>query len=146
MTPAAQLSLFTKRKAAALPPASEFAVHCVLADLLRKSIAPGWVWFHPPNGGERPAFVNKKGKRVSIEGGRLQRMGTRPGVSDFILVAPNGGRIHALELKAKGEKPTEAQMQFLQAVENAGGTAGWADSFNGAVEILKAWGAVRVRL
>ena len=84
------------------------------------------MWFHPPNGGERPAFVNKKGKRVSIEGGRLQRMGTKPGVSDFILVAPTCGRLHALELKAKGEKPSEAQVQFLNAVLDAGGKAATA--------------------
>jgi hypothetical protein len=148
MTPAAQLSLFTKRKAARPQPAPEFATHCMVADLLRnpRCLAPNWLWFHVPNGGERPAFVNKNGKRVSIEGGRLQRMGVKPGVSDFILVAPNGGRIHALELKARGEKPSEAQMQFMAAVEAAGGEVAWADSFNAAVTILKDWGAVKVRL
>jgi len=141
-----QLSLFTRRKAAKLPPAPEFQVHCMVADLLRKHCTPGWLWFHVPNGGERPAFINNKGKRVSFEGSRLQRMGTRPGVSDILLVEPPDGRLRSLELKRRGETPDEAQLLFMHDLELAGGVAEWADTFDKAVAILKRWGAVRVSL
>lgn len=116
------------------PPALEFATHCAIADLLRVAIAPGWLWYHPGNGENRDA----------ITGARLQRMGLRPGVSDFIFIAPPSGRTFALELKRRGQKPTEAQARFLAAVRDAGGLAEWVDSFDAAVAVLERWGAVRV--
>jgi len=118
----------------------------MVADALRMSASRHWVWWHTPNGGERPAFVNKKGKRVSIEGGRLERMGLLPGVSDILLIGPPGARLHALELKRRGMKPDDDQMAFLEAVRAAGGQAAWADTFDQAIEILRTWGAVRARL
>lgn len=143
-----QLDLFKgkRQRGTKAPPASEFAVHCVVADSLRIGIMPGWQWWHTPNGGERPAFVKKNGKRISIEGGKLQRMGTKRGVSDILLVAPPQGRLHALELKARGEAPDDDQNAFLEAVRAAGGIAEWTDSFDGAIEILRRWGAIKVRL
>jgi hypothetical protein len=118
------------------PPAKEFAVHCMVADTLRRALASGWIWFHPANGELRD----------DATGGRLKRLGVRPGVSDFILVAPAGGRVHALELKRRGERPTEAQTAFLVAVRAAGGKAEWADSYQVAIEILAAWGALRRKI
>lgn len=128
------------------PPALERETHIAIADTLRVSIVPGWIWFHPPNGGERPAFVNRHGKRVSPEGGLLARMGTRPGVSDFILAAPPRARLHALELKRRGEQPDDQQLAFLEAVRAAGGQAAWVDNYREAIEVLTGWGAVRVRV
>jgi hypothetical protein len=129
-----QPDLFTKR--VRKPPAAyEFAVHCMVADVLRLNLQPGWVWFHPANGEERSIAT----------AGRLKRMGVKPGVSDFILVAPGAGRVHALELKRRGRKPTDSQKAFLEAVEAAGGLSGWADTFEGMLLILRAWGAVRAR-
>jgi hypothetical protein len=143
-----QLSLFKSKRQRGVkpPPAPEFAVHCMIADTLRRWAAPGWVWFHVPNGGERPAFVNKHGKRISVEGGRLQRMGARRGVSDFVLVAPAQGRLHALELKRRGEEPDDDQVAFLEAVRAAGGIAEWCDSYEAAIGILKRWGALKTRI
>lgn len=127
------------------PPALEFETHCAIADMLRVSLSPKWTWFHPPNGGERPATY-RNGKRVSGEGGRLKRMGARAGTSDFILVAPALGRVHALELKRRGETPTDAQAAFLDEIRAAGGLADWCDNFNDAKRILSAWGAIRTSL
>jgi hypothetical protein len=73
-------------------------------------------------------------------------MGELPGVSDFILIAPPAGRIHALELKRRGVKPSEDQMAFLNAVGDAGGAVAWVDSYDDALITLKEWGAVRVTL
>jgi hypothetical protein len=124
---------------------TEFEIHCVVADLLRRWIEPGWMWFHPPNGGERPA-VFIKGRRISIEGGRLKRMGAKPGVSDILLAKAPSAQLHALELKRRGEQPTDEQLAWLQEVEELGGVAGWADSVKGAVEVLKKWGALSTRI
>jgi hypothetical protein len=129
-----QLHLFTKRKARKLPPAKEFPVHCMVADLLRLSLSPGWLWFHPANG----EFRDK------AAAGRLKRMGLKPGVSDFILISPPNGCVHALELKRRGLKPSPEQLEFLNAVLHAGGRSACVDSFDAAVHVLKAWGAVRV--
>lgn len=115
------------------PPASEFATHCAIADTLRRFVAPGWLWFHVPNGELRPDGA----------GARLKRMGTRPGVADLLLVAPPQGRLHALELKQLGKKPTPAQAAFLADLSACGGIAAWVDGYKPAIEQLKAWGALK---
>ena len=132
-----QLSLFTRRRARKPPPAKEFVVHAMVADTLKLSITPGWLFWHTPNGGYAlgPAVA-----------GQLKRMGVLAGVSDFLLVAPPAGRLHALELKRRGVKPSAAQIAFLEAVRGAGGLSDWADDFEQAIAILKRWGAVRVTL
>jgi hypothetical protein len=63
-----------------------------------------------------------------------------------MLVSPIGARLHALELKRRGNKPTEEQKAFLAAVQAAGGEAAWCDSFDDAITILKAWGALSDRI
>ncbi|MET0653679.1 MAG: hypothetical protein ABWY63_14305 [Hyphomicrobiaceae bacterium] len=123
------------------PSPTEFAVHVSIADTLNRWICPGWLWFHPPNGGERAAKVIA-GRRVSIEGGRLQRMGVKPGVSDFVFVRPPDGRFHALELKRRGHKPTPAQTLFGTMVRNAGGQWHWVDCYPDAIAILQQWGVL----
>jgi hypothetical protein len=135
MTITAQRDLFGKRQRK-LPPAPEFKVHCMVADALRVSIQPGWLWFHVPNGEYRSERT----------GERLKRMGVKPGVSDILLIAPPAGLLHALELKRRGEKPNYLQTAFLEAVVRAGGMAGYADTFDGAMTILMGWGAVRLKL
>ena len=142
-----QLDLLkTSRQRGKLPPGpSEFQIHCVVADYLRHGLAPGWTWFHPPNGGERPA-IYRKGKRVSPEGGRLQRMGAKPGVSDILLAKAPYAQLHALELKRKGEKPTGEQEAWMADLTSLGGRAAWADTVEGALQILKEWGAISTRI
>jgi hypothetical protein len=129
-----QPDLFTRRTRK-LPPPLEFEVHCMVADLLQKWISPGWLWWHTPNGEARSKAT----------AGRLKRMGVRPGVSDFLLLSPDG-QLHALELKRKGERPNDDQAVFLAMVHAVGGRADWVDTFDGAVKILKDWGAVKVSL
>ena len=136
MTSWRQLELLNAPRKRKIPPAPEFRTHCAIADTLRVGVAPGWLWFHCPNGELRPDGA----------GARLKRMGTRPGVSDFLLVAPPNGRLHALELKRLGEKPTNAQAAFLADLSAAGGVAAWVDGYNSAIEQLKRWGAVRVKV
>lgn len=130
-----QLDLLTRRKAKKPPPAKEFAIHCMVADTLRIACSPGWIWWHTPNGELRNRST----------AGRLKRMGVKPGITDILLLSPQG-QLHALELKAKGDRPSTEQFSFMGVVCLSGGRAQWADSFEAAIRILKDWGAVRVRL
>ena len=116
-----------------LPPPIERRVHIAIANLLRAAITPGWVWFHVPNGELRSKQT----------GALLQRMGVLPGVSDFILVSPPNGLFHALELKRKGEEPSDEQYQFLWDIDVCGGVWGWADSYDSAKQLLHFWGAIK---
>jgi hypothetical protein len=133
-----QLHLFKGKRQTGVKPRgpTEFQIHCAVMDCLRNGIAPGWRAWHTPNGEYR----------MQATGGKLQRMGTMPGVSDILLAGPPHATLHALELKAKGEKPTESQEAFLAWVEAIGGKADCADSVDGALAILRSWGAVRTRL
>jgi len=131
-----QINLFTKRVTTKAPAPIERQVHILLADTLRWSISPGWVWFHCPNGE----------LRNDATGALLKRMGVLPGVSDFILIGPPHGRVHVLELKRKGRKPNNDQELFMAAVTMTGGAAAWADNSKDAIEILKGWGALTTRL
>jgi hypothetical protein len=114
------------------PAPTEFAVHCAIADTLKRWIAPGWCAFHVPNGE----------KRDEATAGRLKRMLTTPGVSDFILFGPPHGSLHALELKRLHQRPTLAQAAFLETVRNAGGKAVWVDSYDEAIDALMSWRAL----
>jgi hypothetical protein len=144
-----QLDLLkTRRQKGTLPPGpTEFAIHVALTDTLARWISPGWIHFHVPNEGLRARRTNPKtGKTFSPEAQRLARMGVYAGVSDLILIAPNGGRVHALEIKRPGETPSDEQSNFLKKVEAAGGCGEWTDSVEGGLAILKRWGALRVTI
>ena len=71
-----QLSLFKGRKqrGVAPPPPKEFALHCAVADTVRRWILPGWIWTHFPAGEARSA----------ITGARLKRMGLARGFPDLL--------------------------------------------------------------
>src|SRR4051794_38015450 len=95
-----QLALFQLNR---LPPANEFALHCLVADLLFRAAAPGWLWAHYPAGELRDDATGRK----------LKRMGTKRGWSDFLLHAPPCARLHALELKRWGEEPNDEQLAYM---------------------------------
>jgi len=98
---------------------------------LRQRAAPDLFWFHPPNGGFRTPW----------EGAAFKRMGVRPGVPDLILV--HDGRVHGLELKAKGGRSTEAQLLARADLERAGGYASEAVGLDIALAVLESWELLR---
>ena len=122
-----------RQRGTVAPGPTDFQIHCAVADTLRLGLASGWMWMHPANGELRNIAT----------GGRLKRMGVSPGVSDILLHKKPGAQLHALELKRKGEKPTEAQWAYLNEVVELGGKAAWADSVSGALDVLKGWGALK---
>lgn len=97
---------------------------------LRLRGVPGLVFFHVPNA-----------PRSAITGKLLKRMGMLAGVSDLILLYQ--GKFHALELKAPGKKPTEAQDRFLNCVAWNDGKTAVCDTVNQALAVLEQWGLVK---
>lgn len=95
-----QLSLFKgKRQRGVAPkPPKEFAIHCVMADIIKRWINPTFRFTHMPMGEVREHRINPKtGKSWSPSGVRLKRMGVTTGWPDFLFVGP--GLICWLELK-----------------------------------------------
>ena len=131
-----QIDLFTKRVRKSAPDPMERELHIAVADTIRWAIKPDVIWFHPANGE----------LRSDATGALLQRMGVRPGVSDLLFVMPPQARLHALELKRRGKRPTPEQTAFLEAVRAIGGVSAWADSYDKAIETLTAWDILSDRL
>ena len=69
-------------------------------------------------------------------------MGLQPGWPDILLVDPTG-RLHALELKRRGEELTEQQAAFQAWCLAHGVPHAVADDLRTATEILASWGALR---
>jgi hypothetical protein len=123
-----QLALFVKPRKAR--PAPEFNVCCLLADTLERYCHPEWFWTHFPAGE----------KRTKATGARLRRMGTKPGVADYLLISPEG-QLHALEMKrSKTELLTFGQERFRDWCRAHGVPWHRANSYDEAVEVLNLWG------
>lgn len=121
-----------RQKGVKPPPAPEFAIHCMVADTLRRWASDGWFWTHTASGE----------KRDKSTGARLKRMGLKPGLFDFLLIDPHG--LHYwLELKRKGEKLSDEQQAFQAILLKATVDHAMADSYYEAVRVLKYWGAVK---
>jgi len=98
---------------------------------LRHRGVPGLVFSHCPNGGyRRPA-----------EAAIFKALGVRAGVSDLLLW--HDGKSFALELKAPGGRPSEAQLAFLADFDRAGGFTAIADDIDRALATLAVWGLLR---
>lgn len=109
----------------------EDAIQRAVVQHLRQRGVPGLIFWHTPNGG----------KRSPIEGAIFKALGVRAGVSDIIAV--HDGKIFALELKAEGGTPTEAQLTFLSDMEKAGAYTGWVVGVDAAICALEDWGLLR---
>lgn len=102
---------------------------------LRQRGKPRLVYFHVPNG------VRGNRRKDHIQGAIAKGMGVRPGVSDLILLFE--GNAYALELKAEGGRATEAQMEFMDEWQAAGGFGVVAEGLDRAIKCLEAWGMLR---
>ena len=71
----------------------------------------------------------------------LKRQGVQAGVSDLILL--HDGKAFALELKAENGRLSEAQREFMDAFNNAGGFATCAVGIDQAVKVLETWSLIR---
>jgi VRR-NUC domain len=125
------IDLFTRR-ARKPPPAPEFSLHVMVADVLERWASPGWRFTHFPAGELR----NK------VTAARLKRMGTKPGWPDLILLSPMS-LTYFLELKRCGERLSDNQAEFADWCAAHGYPFACCDDFSAALVVLKNWGAVR---
>lgn len=112
----------------------EDAIQRAVFQHIRARGVPGLVAWHTPNGG----------KRKPIEAAIFKSMGVRAGVADIIAV--HQGRIFALELKAEGGRPSEAQLQFLGDIERQGAFTAMPTGLDAALATLEAWGLLKPNL
>lgn len=125
----------TRARAREDKPERELSHHIAVADVLRRFAREDVLWFHPANGEHRD-------KRTAA---KLRAMGVQPGVPDFIIIV--AGKVHMLEMKRPGgEKPRKAQRDFLFRAISAGCETAVAFGIDAALDILNAWGALRVRV
>lgn len=111
--------------------ASESIIHQYVIKLLDAFARPDVVCFHPANGEKRDARTAR----------RLKLMGVRPGVADLILLVD--GKFHALELKKPKGRQSEAQTEFAQSVERAGGFYHIAYGLDEAIGVLRGINVLR---
>lgn len=131
-----QLHLFKgkRQRGERLPSPKEFALHVGLADLIRRTIAPGWMFTHLPFGEQRSA----------ITGARLKRMGTQPGWPDFIFVGPH--KLFFLELKRRGSSASDEQANVALHIMRCGFGYLCTDDLEDAVGSLRDLGILRARV
>ncbi len=95
----------------------------VFAQLAARS-SPGVEYWHVPH--------NQTSRRHS---------GYRAGVSDINAV--HRGKFYALELKKTGGRASQEQLEFVAAINTAGGYACVAEGLDEALAILEAWNLLR---
>ena len=78
-------------------------------------------------------------KARQIAQGKAKSMGMVPGWPDLQWCGP-GGQLRAIEIKAPGNKPTDAQFAIGADIVAAGGLWAWATSIDEATDILRGWG------
>jgi hypothetical protein len=114
------------------PTPKEFALHRAVADHLRAFAHPDWRWAHYPAG-------EREDPRTAA---KLRVMGVKKGWPDLLLLAP-GGRLHALELKRRGETMTEEQESFAAWCHEQGVPFACTDELKAALAVLEEWGVLR---
>ncbi len=102
---------------------------------LRQRGVPGVVFLHPNNN------IAARGRKAAILGGIAKGMGVRAGASDLLLW--HDGKSFALELKAPGNRPTEAQLEFIADMERAGAFTCVAEGLDRALAVLEQWQLLR---
>jgi hypothetical protein len=138
-----QLSLFKSKRQRGTqpPPPKEFALHCAVADTVKRWVEPGWIWTHFPAGEARPAQIIA-GKRVSITGIRLMRMGLNTGFPDFQFFHI-AGAVCFLELKRQGNDLDDRQSAVAEHLKQAGHGYLVTDKFKDAISQLVKWKVLR---
>lgn len=109
--------------------ASETEAHIALVGHLQMRCRPGIHWHHPATGELRDAATAAK----------LQRMGVRPGLPDFLFLI--AGRLHGLELKREhGGRVSAEQVAMHGELVAAGAVVAVARGLDEALRVLTSWG------
>ena len=103
---------------------TESQIQKAVFDNLKSRAMPGVVFWHVPND---PSSRRKSGYRA--------------GVSD--VNALHRGKFYAMELKKDGGRASQEQLEFIAAINTAGGYAFVAEGRDQAIACLEAWGIIR---
>lgn len=133
---AKSLKLYTKPRKKRIGP--EAQLQMAVVQYLKLAGVPGLLYFAVAN--EQKCSVQR--------GAMLKRMGRLAGVSDLVILIPQGRGIGLpvplfLELKAKGGRATDDQLLFAEAVRGAGGVCALADNIDAAIKVLTEYGAIK---
>lgn len=83
-------------------------------------------------------FRNNSGSYKDPRSGSFIKYGVgSPGGSDLIGIHNPSGRLIAIEVKTKTGRASPAQLQFIDAVLQAGGIAGICRSAQDAIDLIK---------
>jgi hypothetical protein len=113
------------------PAATEQQIQKAVFANLKMRAAPGVFAWHPFSGGYR------KPKEAAIYKG----LGAIAGLPDVMVIFKGG--VFAIELKREGGKPTEIQLQTIEAIRTAGGHACICYGLDRALACLEAWGILK---
>lgn len=110
------------------------------AELLEQEALIQWADLTVINGhrvGDYLVHVPNEGKRGPKAASEFKRAGGRAGYPDLILDLPSG-QWHGLriEMKAKGGKPTEAQLKWIERLHGAGYRAEVCYGFDEAMSVV----------
>jgi hypothetical protein len=111
----------------------EQGIQKALVDHLGARAAAGTYWFHPANGGARTA----------IEGAILKGLGVVPGAPDPLLW--HDGLSYALEIKSEAGRITEAQLDMLNRLSEAGVYTAICHGLDRAIGVLESWRLLKGR-
>ena len=92
------------------------------------------VAFHVPSGGYRRP----------IEAKILKGLGAKAGIPDVIIL--HDGHLYGIELKTEKGRPSKAQLEMRDAINNAGGFAVIAYGLDQALRVLETWGLVNGKI
>lgn len=84
------------------------------------------------------AHPSNEGRRSPFEQFKIVYLGVSAGLPDLMIFLPRG-KYHglAIEVKAKGNKPTEKQFTWLDSLENhCGWMARWTDNIEDGIKIV----------
>lgn len=127
-----QLDFWKRQAVRRLPPAPERRLHIAIADRLRADCNPDFWWSHIASGE----------LRTKETAALLQRMGLKPGMSDFLFIGPNGQH-HWLELKRDYRAPlSEPQEDFLAQLRRRSVPCAVGRNYDSTIEKLKLWGVL----
>ena len=109
----------------------EQLIQRALIEHLRLRSVPGLVYLHPANGGARSA----------VEGAIFKSLGVVPGAPDLLLW--KDGKSFAIELKAEGGRTSDAQVEMLTRLKDAGVATAVCHGIDSAIATLEGWQLLR---
>ncbi len=84
--------------------------------------------------------IPNSGKRTAWQGAKEKAMGLMVGASDLFLAMPNHvSHGYFIEMKRKGRKPTESQIEFISRARSLGYCADWFDDWERARQAIIAY-------